>query len=371
LFLHKKGELKMARGTPTAIKGTVLAGSQRRYQFIKKIEDACVAYLSNGEPAWEVDVIDSSQTTYDIVLHSVGDRSLGSGTNKGDIDIWSRLHIVNGNTTVNNFLDWCPTDESSQRETGDKLVTMSDVGEFDYWIVVNEYECIAVAVQGGSYFFCHFGHPVTGIEDTKIGGVARVATQTSGTGTVVVDLDRDISSQITVGQRVWLLNQTPDGAGTCESVKIEIVDVDAVTASTITLSGVANDAYSVGSLVGLYRGYTFCNISLDVARSTYQWAARDDTSGPYSYAYPDVIGLTEAANDPDYSGLYPLLRVLFNFSNSRGSPGYPEHMYATPLGTQAVGDRMIVGGDVTKAYWFFPNLAISSLKLCIGPGATS
>jgi len=247
----------MARGTPTCVKGTLLAGTQQRYQLIKKIEDTCVAYLSNGEAAWEVFTVDPLANTYEIVLHSVGDRSLGSGSQKGDVDIYASLRNSLSFLFLNAYLDFCPTDDSGQRKTSDVTLNMSNTVDIDYWIVVNEYECVTVFIQGGDEYIIHFGHAVTGVEDTKIGGVARVATQTSGTGTVVVDLDRDITSGITEGQRVWLLNQTPDGAGTVETAKVEIVQVDAVTASTITLSGVVNDAYSVGSLVGIYTGYNY------------------------------------------------------------------------------------------------------------------
>lgn len=361
----------MARGTPTALKGTLLAGTQQGFQLITTIKNACTAYLSNGEPAWEVTEIDPATATYDIMLHSVGDRSLGSGSNKGDIDIWASLKNAANNLFVNAYLDFCPNDDSSRRKTLDRNVNINDETDLDYWILVNEYECVAVISQSGGWYMIHFGHVVSGIEDTKIGGVARVATQTSGTGTVVVDLDRDISSQITVGQRIWLVNQTPDGAGTVEAEKIEIVVVDAITASTITLSGVTNDAYSVGSLVGLYRGYNYAHAHTSF-RYFYQWVAIGDATGPINYAYPDTPGgnFAESGQDPDQSSIYRLYNVVFNWSLSRGSPGRPQHTLSSPVGTQNGGDRMLVGGDTSNAYWVFPGLLINTSCLCIGPGAT-
>ena len=369
------GGLLMARGVPAVTKGTITAGANRRYQAIKTLENFLVSYLSNGEPAWEVaEVRDASLSTYDVVLHSVGDRSLGTGANKGDTDIWARLYISSSSIVNTAYSDYNPATSTGNRGTSgtNTRFSFSDDTEFDYWIVCNEYEAVMVLSQGGSWDMIHFGKCINGIEDSKISGTARITTETVGTGTVVIDIDRDITANITVGQKIWLHNQTEDGAVSLAADQIEIVDVDAVTASTITVSGVSNAGYKPGSLVGLYSGYIFAFAYVNLWRFYYQWVARNNATGPYNFAYPDIpANLTESAQDPDNSGVYRMYSVVFNFSSSNGSPGRPELTIASPLGTQQGGDRMLLGGDPTKAYWVFPALDCSGLILCIGPGATA
>lgn len=359
----------MARGTPVCVKGSVGVGTEQVYTMAKLIETTLVAYLSAGNPAWEVaDIISATHATYSVVMHSVGDQSLGSGANIGDADIWVKLTVSTATLNCNAYSDWSPTSHTGNRVTSAGTNTMSNLAAYDYWICCNEYECVAIFKQSGTTYMFHFGHQIMGPKG-KIGGIARLTAATAGTGVVVLSVDRDISAQLTVGQSVWLCNQTPTGDALAANY-MEIVTVDARTSGTVTVSGVTNTPYQIGSLVGLYSGVTFV-MGGSTWTGAYSCTARDNASGPVTSGTTAIADNTESYHDPDASNLYPMFDAIYTL-NTYGEFGMLQLVKACANGVQATGDRMLIDGDSTNAWWVFPSLAhpTNAYVVCIGPGAT-
>lgn len=242
----------MAHGVPTFSSGTIpAAGSGVLQALLDKLVERITNYTSNGVQAWtKADVVSETYATYDVTFHSVGDRSLVSGA--GDTDLWVRFYnISTTNIGGKVFQDYSPTSHTGHRgqpASQSWLYSITDTGAVDWWTVVNEYGFVLVFAQGTTRRELVVGELVR-IFSASVNGRGKITSQ-SGTGDgVVFGLDRDISNQITVGQRVWLVNQTPDGVS-LQTPGVNIATVVAVGSSSITLDGITN-TYAVGSLVGM------------------------------------------------------------------------------------------------------------------------
>lgn len=372
----------MARSTPTYDAGTIpAAGSGNIALFIAKIIEKLTEHQSNGEQAWELaDQIDTG-VDYEAVFHSVGDRSLGSGSNKGDTDIWVWIH----QRSVDDFQmrvaqDYSPTDGNwaggSYRPAGssDFTTNVSDTAAIDWWSVCNEYEFHFIWLQGGVYHVFGFGQLIRPFSEA-LNGVARVTSQ-SGTGNgVVIGLDRDISGNIEVGQYVWLVNQTPDG-NSIQSVGIDVCEVTAVGPSSITLDGVTN-TYAVGSLCGLDPAPVFAkNASTG---SIYFTGLLDGTyaseSGNYGTTVnPGASALYEPDYDPGVDQLYVGFQPFVQMSIApRGFRGKFQHVRIFTFGTQADQDLMEIdfdSGQRWKAFVSSGVLWFGGWVVGYGPGAS-
>lgn len=370
----------MARGTPLFKKGSIPSGGGTRAAFIAMITGRLTEYQSNGEQAWEL-AEDLGGAYTDHVYHSVGDRSLGSGSNKGDTDIWIRVrrYGVGDDFDMYAYQDWSPTSSTGyevNNPSGNQIwPNLSDTVQIDWWTVVNEYGMTLVfnIDPGGTnnWRAIFLGQPIRPIS-SALNGIARLTSQ-SGTGdAVVVGLDRDISANITVGQTIWLLNQTPDGQS-LQSVSIDLCEVTAVTAGSITLNGVTN-TYAVGSLVGwdpapsgtedlATAGNDFCQM-MDGSSATV--AASNNTCMIAS-------GITVADFIPGPEGLYPVAQVGFKMTQiPRGFRGLHETQREVTEGaTFNDGDILELEYDPTQRWMVFPSLykVVSTACLAIGPGA--
>jgi hypothetical protein len=369
----------MARGTPSVSKGSVGAvGSGQRKAVVTQIKNLATAYLVSGNAAW-VQADYYNLATYDYrILHSVGSPLLVSGA--GDADLWIVLQEYSSGIYVRTMSDYCPSADTYQRltTTSASNIVISDTAAYDWWCVVNDYEFFFGMVQSGTIYGVWFGQPLNGLSDTSvIGGRARLTADTSTIGNgIVLSLDRDLTGKLTVGQKIYLLNQTVDGAGSLASDFCEIVTVASVGSSTVTVDGVTNQPYKTGSLIGLYPFCCACAGSVNNFM-TYVYSAilPNGTSGASTSASVNTsftAGL-EPTMDPDPAGIYRMGRVYIQAHTSAGYYGISEIVLATPIGTQAGGDRMLIDNSSDRAYWVFPTLNCSGFGAgcaCVGPGAT-
>ena len=377
----------MARGTPTVNSGSLGAvGSGQVENVHSTLRTELKAYQSNSTDAWaEVDVVDSTPATYNSVFHSIGDRTLGSGSNAGDTDLFCRIYKSSTTIYFVPYQDWT-TDSggSGQRpanSTTYNKISMNDTSAVDWWRVSNEYEFSFLVRQDGVFNWAWMGHPIRPYAP-GLTGRARVSVATSTTGSVTISLDRDIRSggeggagdDIQVGQNVWLLNQTPDAAA-LKSAYTEIVEVTAVTSNSITVSGVANQPYEIGSLVGLDPAPMGCFVEAD-GDTTVTWVQDRNTDytingkrGPVEH---EGQILSEAAHDPGADGLFPIFDAIMRVNtgtNGQGLRGYSDIVGFTPVGTQTDNDRMLDEIKTAKGWKVFPSLLNSSHAACIGYGS--
>ena len=369
----------MARGTPACSKGSVgaVVNGQRR-AVMELIRTRLLAYDVSGNDTWvESDTYNSGGYDYHI-FHSQGSPLLGGGA--GDADLWILLQEYASGIYCRTMSDFCPAANTYQRQTSNSgsTINITDTGAFDWWSVVNDYEFTFVMVQGGTYYAVWGGQPLNGLgEGSAIGGRARlsVATSTTGNG-IVLSLDRDLTGLLTVGQKIYLLNQTPDGAGALSNDFCEIVTVAAVGSSTVTVDGVVNQPYQIGSLVGLYPFCCSCAASGSSFLGTiYSSIFPNATTGAATSGTITIFFASgfETNMDPDFAGIYRMGRVYIGSGSSLGYYGVAETLLVCPLGAQAAGDRMLIDNSSAKAYWVFPALipgAMGGGCTCIGPGAT-
>lgn len=337
----------MARDIPTFSEGVLptLVSGQRNV-FVAKVAEQIISHQNNGEQAWEI-AEDLSGTYFDKVFHSIGDRSLGSGSSKGDTDIWFRLtqYGVGDDFRIRTYQDWSPTSSTGFREasTSSFKINMNDTQGIKWWSVVSAYEIVFIANQNGTFFGFFAGQLIRPF-GSRINGVARLTSQ-SGTGSgVVLGVDRDISANLQVNQKLWLVNQTPDGSP-LQSVGIDLVDVTVVAPTQITVNGVVN-TYAVGSLVGYDPQPVYNKQVISDEGSLYM---SSDMSGGYSTAVAQIGtinshldgSVVDSEFGPGPDQLYPTSHLFAHMTNSpAGFRGIPQHMRTVVYGFQ--GDRDLI-----------------------------
>ena len=203
----------MARGAISYSSGTIAAAvSGVRYTFLNVIRSTLKAYLSNGEPAWEdYDIISNTPGSCNYVMHSVGDRALGSGATKGDAEIYNRFYESGNTQYFVNLQDWSQVGHAGNRTSGIPSFSMNDTDATEWWMVCNEYVWFIVMHQSGSWYTA-CGGQITRPYAPTMNGLARLSVATAGTGTLTLSVDRDCQTTLRVGQKVILMNFTPDGA---------------------------------------------------------------------------------------------------------------------------------------------------------------
>jgi hypothetical protein len=372
----------MARSAPTYDSGTIpSAPSGNITLWWDKLIEKLTEHQSNGEDAWELADQINTGVDYEAVFHSVGDRTLGSGTNKGDTDIWIQLHRRTVNTMEMRIAqDYSPTTgvwltgAYHDGGSGDFASSMDDLTQIDWWSVCNEYEFHFIWVQGGVYKTMCFGSLIRPYS-AALNGVARITSQ-SGTGNgVVIGVDRDITSNIAVGQTLWLLNQTPDATG-IQSVGIDPVTVTAKAAGSITVDGVTN-TYAVGSLIGMDPCPSF--VKNTNSATAYFCQNMDSTwtgaGGQYGNAINSIAAaLTEADFDPGVDQLYyggqPFVKMGLIPNGFRGKF---QHARAFTYGTQADQDIMQIDYDSAQQWKLFASTGanwFTGYVTAFGPGAS-
>jgi len=369
----------MARGVPAFYEGSHAAGGGSADALMAAILACLAAYQSNGEQAWEwADEIDGNLATYKAVYHSVGDRSLGIGANKGDTDIW--LYVYRSGTSMYFEIaqDYSPTDGTwaigaYHPALGASWINVPDTTALHWWCVINEYEVQFVA-SVGYYTSTAFGMPVRPYS-THMDGVGRITSQ-SGTGNgVSIGVDRDLTATLRAGQKVWLINQTPDSTS-LQSVSIDIVDIVSVGASTVVVDGVTN-SYAVGSLIGydpaaLYVRTNGLNNNYFVSKLDGTWTSKNgqvagmvNVLASLSYE-PDI--------DPGPDGLYHCYPLWMKMGTTPAiCRGRVEYVQMVGLGSQANEDILRIDFDDDNRWQLFTTLPaslITSWAAAYGPGAS-
>jgi len=228
------------------------------YNFFNAILSAITSFQSHGVQAWDVyDDLD----TYDKILHSVGDRSLGGAGLKGDTDIFLRLRATStGYIYIRLYYDWSTVSHTGNVATTERNFLFERYSSVRWWMIVNEYEIALFAKEDGSNVVW-IGQPIQ--HDYHQDGIARLSVATSGTGVQTLTLDRDLTGKIRAGQKLWLMNRTPDGQA-LKTANVNIVTVVAVGSSSVTVSGITSTPFEIGSLIGWAPRCAMFTVSSDV-----------------------------------------------------------------------------------------------------------
>lgn len=362
----------MARGAISYSTG-ILTGSNICYQLIGVIRTALKAYISNGEAAWEdYDIINNTPGTSSYMMHSVGDRTLGSGALKGDAELYIHLYESGSNIVIKCNRDWSQVSHTGNGNGSTSYFTVTATDSLEYWMVCNEY-CFAIVVHQQGYWSQILGGQLIRPYASGVNGIARLSVASSGTGTITLTVDRDCTSTLKVGQGAILMNQTPDGQA-LKSSYINIVTITNITSGSITVSGVSNTPFEIGSLIGLDPCPSYAVAYNGYVNNVYPCTLRNGAETTASLGVAGYGSFTEADEDPGFDGTYAACPCWANSGTAplgyRGDFG--DHFLLFALGLQADKDIMRVDFDDTKKYKIFPSLGVGSASWCpgFGPGAT-
>lgn len=295
----------------------------------------------------------------------------------GDTALYLRVQRVSNDIGIYAYSDWSPVSGTGSRLSSSvtQVTNPSDVGEYLYFCVMNEYEFVLIGTDSAYPWFSAVALSPIRIAGPKTRGVTRLRAATAGTGTVVLAVRSDVSASLTVGQKVWLINQTVPGQALAADYQ-EVVTVDAVTSSSITVSGVVNTPYQRGSLVGLDPAPFAVGVNANAVPVLYGCSGDDSTHGGLNSRVLNIRHagelLAAADNNPSGSGDYIAVPALLRGSAAAtgGLRGYVQSLVAVAIGTQANGDRHLVDRDTASAYKVFPSVPLTSgWAAMIGPGA--
>lgn len=315
----------MARGTPTLVSGTT-TGTSTLDDFFAILVSTLTSYQSGGTSAWVA--LDTISAGTDIVFQSLGDRSLVSGA--GDANILARLDLLSAGVRVQTYQDWTPASSTGNRETSSTSGNIgyasgyNNTGDLDYWIVLNDYECWFVMNQASNLRIVGFGSPLRAHIPAAVAGVAKSTNAVVAGSSVTISLDRDISSEIVVGQTCWVQNVTDPSEGTLRDPAIDLATVEAVTSSSITLDTLVAD-YGVGALVGMDPCPVFQAAAVSSFNQIYLTNHADGTyeGNAQQVARFSLAAMTNTVNDPSPNGLFFGLRAVLDdndpvFGGTRG-----------------------------------------------------
>jgi hypothetical protein len=191
--------------------------------------------------------------------------------------------------------------------------------QFSWWAVVCEYGFIAVVDIAGSYH-CLSAQSLSTAWPTTMRGVG-AATAAIASAATSVTVSPDISSRITVGQNVYITNQSHTSTSTNWGAATAMMTVSAVTGNgttaTLTFSTGVPQAFDSGAFVGLVPANGCVNIgSTSIDNNT--WYLNKHLDGSYT----SYTGQVATPN-------YPIITTAFN---SYVSPSVePIHVYAGEL----------------------------------------
>lgn len=304
----------MARGTPSYSTASLPAATDAAAQldaFLPILESAITAYQSNATDAWEVyAALDTSLASRDTVYRSVGDRTLGSGA--GDTSAFVRLERTSSITLqFSTYQDWSTASNTGVRQSSPAAVSLGAgaATSLEYFFCYNEYEfhCVLNEDSGAAWRYFGWGVADRSHVPPAATGIAFLDSAVTTGSSVVCALDRDISSDITVGQYVWITNRTAAG-DPLEPADVEVVEVTAVSSTpNITLAQLNNN-YAAGAIVGFDPIGCFCWTAGNTAATPLQCS--NDASGAsggqnafWALPFDDIPN--EAGEDPEaITGLY-------------------------------------------------------------------
>lgn len=371
----------MARSTGTFFTGTI-TGTNNVEDLQVELETRIKAFQSNGGNAWEEwDLITATAGSRDVVFRSKGDRTLLSGA--GDAHLLIRVSQTAATTIrFRAYQDWSNSSSTGSNEAGSTATTngswtsLSATQDIEFWGISNEYEFTMVMVQGGTYRGISFGSPKRSHVPTLANGIAFTSNAETAGSSVVIELDRDITANITVGQKIWIYNVTPN-ATSLRAANLEIVTVDAKAAGSITVDALAN-SYDAGAIVGQDPSPMYLTTSQDLSFALCYFTNHAD--GSYESATLNTTTIEvllapvlESVNDPNPNSLYMGSEALLDDADpvAGGFRGVMEFCSWWTVGTQADQDRMIPNFTTADARKVFPSMLSTSLALAIGPGATA
>jgi hypothetical protein len=309
----------MARGTPSYATGTIAAQVSAQATldlFLPILETQLATYQTNAVDAWQVfDDIDPALATRDRVWQSRGDRTLASGA--GDTRLYIRIQRTSAmQLGYGVYQDWATLTSTGSRNPFTDTQNFNAT-ELNYFFCYNEYEFHFVVNQGASWTYTAWVNPARLHIPTQVNGVAFTTAVASAGSSVTVNLDRDISSNIVVGQRVFIMRQTDPGTA-LEPDGIELPEVTAVTASSITFDALAT-SFVGGSIVGLDPA---CFGAESIGNGGPTYANTHDASGnslananqSMQGEFFDEIG--ETAEDPAFTGFFQGSRMQMRDSGS-------------------------------------------------------
>ncbi len=165
-----------------------------------------------------------------------------------------------------------------------QTVTLQDA-QFSWWAVVCEYGVVAVMNIGGAYHSFSAQSLRTAWPTTMRGvGAATTAIVAAATS---VTVSPDISSRITVGQKVYITNQSHSSASANWTAATVMMTVSAVTGNgttaTLTFSDVGGvpHAFDSGALVGLVPPSACVNLNSTQLDSS-SWYLNKYLNGSYT-----------------------------------------------------------------------------------------
>jgi len=402
------------RGFPLCITGTIYSSKSGRNtvvdDFILSLRRNIVRHTTNGQPSWEVftgsinlPFTGSVANTRITTFKSVGDKSLGSGSLRGDANIYIQLYqpdVPSNNICTISFVtlqDYSQVNNSGTNyniSASNTLATLNLYANFklEYALLVNEYE-IGLAIYqrtaNASDAITLIGAGQTErVYPRHLSGVARIASGTATTGTVTIQLDRDIRGtgsipEIQIGQKVWLVSQTPSGSALIIPPRVEIVHVSGITSNTITVTGVLGQPYHSGSLVGYDPNplYSFRFVGNGSTPSAYMTTLPNGTSssplGSTNHAATFVqwsIDNTSDTDGPSYDNYFRLSPIkLFNsFTNFNGNRGNLGLVKTISKGIYGKGAKLVINSltgssAVSGSYLCFAEIGGLGADLIFGP----
>ena len=317
----------MARSAPAFTSGTIATQASAQLLvdlFLPAIESAIAAFLSNGTAAWEVyDALDANLATRNTIYRSLGDRTLVAGT--GDTWLIAQLQRTAVDTLrIGTYQDWSTLSNTGNRESIASQSFLLSASELNYFISLNEYEFHCVFNQSTTWRWFGWASPVrTHVAPSHRGIALSSAAITAGTS-VVIGLDRDISSSIQVGAPVWVMNRTPTG-NALESATIEVATVEAVT-STPNITLTLDNSFATGALIGADPAAMGTWSGILSANPFIFWT--NDSSGLFSGSStifgdwePELVNTSEDGADPAGTGLYVGARPSMNITNTGAGAG--------------------------------------------------
>ncbi|NJN95360.1 MAG: hypothetical protein HC875_15255 [Anaerolineales bacterium] len=222
----------------------------------------------------------------------------------------------------------------------------------------------------------------------KFLGTARLSQEITGTGTVVFPLDRDIrgtgsTSQVQIGQSVWVVNQGYSGSGPDTPARFEIGKVVDVNSNSITLSEMTSSGiWRSGSLIGLESQNVYSFTQVNAATPTCNILFNQDFFNNNSSA--NLFSDTNASNfggaegpslDNFYKGSRIYVRAASSFDGSYR--GYLQHLIQVSTGSLANGSRItrdIYGPPFVEenSWLIFPSATMAGISqkcFALGPYA--
>lgn len=340
--------------------------------------DAIQTYESNSTTAWETyDTID----TRDKVLKSKGDRTLAGGA--GDAALYARLTWSEAANVlyIAGLQDFNTVTDTAVRGTDPNAglsVSDGDVnGDTDWYVIMNEYEVHILLLWGSTTYYCTFGSPIRSHVPPAHRGIAFTTADATAAGgaNVVISIDRDISSTIQVGSNVWIYQLTPSGTTPVYSATVEVLNVEAVSSTTITLKIASNK--KSGSIVGFDPCPMLVTDGVPGVSGATIWTNAGDGTAGYTFTAGSRLARTavdpaNAAPLPNGFALAATVELADSTNPTRGVRGTFQHIRAFALASPPSAGQLKkarINLDDSRIYYTTTALTTTGFYLGFGPGA--